>query len=107
MKIQHINHIRDEIINTILEEFDFDKVTKIMKYMGWTWYFTDEVTSEMLKTSSIQKLKEVYNKLYQNKDTYSISSGGLKASGVWDKENGVLGNLQLEFILERSYYENS
>jgi hypothetical protein len=30
--------LEDEIIEDILDEFDFDKVHKVMEFLEWTWY---------------------------------------------------------------------
>jgi hypothetical protein len=33
--------IEDEIIADILDEFDFDKVHKVMEFLDWTWFKDD------------------------------------------------------------------
>lgn len=106
MKIQHFNQTRNEIILEILNEFNFNKCLEVMNFLNWTWV-KEVLNIDLLKKISKEYLEDVWKKLHRVKEGYiSISSGGIKASGSWDQENNKVCWLQLEFILENSYYEN-
>lgn len=74
---------KDEAINVVILRFNFDRVHRIMKAMGWTWYNAiDEIPSiGELKATARMLLEKV-------KEQTSVSTGGLEA--VWrDGEYGL------------------
>lgn len=80
--------LRDAMIKDIMDDFDFDEVHKVMKYLGWEWSDCDDVPS----TYSIIKLAEWLLKEAYDKNT-TVAQGGFRAS----MENG---SLELSFILQ-------
>lgn len=72
-----------EIIDEILDEFDFERVQRTMKALDWTWYGSDGVpTIGEIRRRARELLRELI------KDNHRcIASGGLYAY----KEDGVVG----------------
>ena len=90
--------MKEKLINNILENFDFDKVRKVMDFLNWTWHNEDETPSTYtLINSAKRRLEEVYEISMREDRNCSISSGGLKASTIWDK--GQVVCLELDFVL--------
>lgn len=100
-----------EIIDGIIEDFDFDRVHDVMEYMDWEWY--EEGISSKKYVPSIEKLKEratellerAYNGYFEqgNSEQYSIQTGGFEAYYVYvDNEDCF----ELKFVLEsvNNYY---
>ena len=97
------------VIESILNEFDFEKVHTILTKLDWGWV-SDEgegdlgvsfsvPSVEQLKYRAKQLLNDVLVKGRANKesDIYYISSGGFKAT--YNRYLDV-DNLELEFIVE-------
>lgn len=95
--------MKEQLIEGILENFDFDKVRKVMEFLNWTWAILPEPNSvpstyQLIKSAK-QRLEEAYEYAMDNKrDGYS-HSGGLKAFAEYNKKTGVVDYFELEFIL--------
>lgn len=93
-----------EIIEDILEQFDFKTVHKVMKDLDWEWYNSDGVpTIKELKEAAKEKLYRAYFTCReQNKEEYFVASGGLKATCTrYETDFGNFAyNLSLEFVLK-------
>lgn len=88
---------REEIISEIINDFDFDKVEKVMKFLNWH-YYTGRVPTvyELIKVST-ELLHDAFDGLcLHDTRTYSVKSGGFEAS-MRKVENGVEEGLS--FIL--------
>lgn len=69
-----------EIIDEILDEFDFEKVHRTMKALDWTWYGSDGVPSiGDLRRQARELLQEL---LKHNR--YCVGTGGLFAYRMAD-----------------------
>lgn len=92
-----------ELINEVLDEFDFEKVHKAMKTLNWGWMRSNgKVPSIGQLVLCAQELLEDVSKMEVG---YSIGTGGFKAAKVDSYDDGV--GLELEFILTRGiYYKN-
>lgn len=92
-----------EIIDKIIEDFNFTKVHDVMKYMNWTW--SEEVPSiEKLKTKASNLLQAVYIKyLTLNTNEHTIRTGRLEA--YYANIDGE-DYFELKFVLEsvNNYY---
>lgn len=90
---------KDKAIKYIIENFNWDKAHKVMKFLDWKWLGEDESPSHgklMLHASKL--LNDTYDKALENKgETVSIMTGGLKATAQRDEEG--IYRLNLEFIL--------
>ena len=90
----------ENLIEGILENFNFEKVKKTMEFLNWKYYDSEETpTTYRLIKSAEERLKEVYEGATQNKEGYYSNSGGLKAFAEYNKETGIVDFLQLEFVL--------
>ena len=74
------NEIQDKI-NSILDNFDFEKMHKVMTFLNWRWATIGEIPDIAdLRVSARGLLKEAYNNLGKlpNAD-YFIQTGGFRA----------------------------
>lgn len=94
-----------DLVNPVLEGFDFDKVQRVMQVVDWKWAFTRSNGS--LSVPSVDDLKDRARVLlesairqYQYNDEYPyiVATGGLYAK-AWEDA------IELNFILEQSSLE--
>lgn len=92
----------ENMVQNIMECFDFEKCLEVMKFLNWTWGndFHTPSLNEMREEAE-KRLRDAisYAKTIQEKNTpcYS-SSGGFKAT-VWKNKYGHIIDLELEFIV--------
>ena len=89
--------IRQDKIDDIMDNFDFNKVETVMKATNWTWASTHGVPVEHeLRKQARELLKSVsQHYVSQLGFRYAISTGGFKATKYYD------GELELEFIMAK------
>ena len=91
-----------QMIEQIIDNFDFYKCWTVMKLLEWSWGFEAEVPNvDRLKTAAISRIKDAMQlakKGENHKFTYFVSSGGLKAS-AWKNRYGHIEAVRLEFVL--------
>lgn len=68
-------------IEEIIEEFDFEKVYKVMITLDWIW-FGGRITIERLKETAEHLLQDAYNR--STGDESYCSTGGFRAVYVRD-----------------------
>lgn len=99
----------DNMITDIMEDFDFEKVRKVMLMLDWKWDIGNgemTVPSVYRMTKKAEQLLRDAAKDYGKKDHHTISSGGFTATLYEDM-------LTLSFELEEvtafpeDYNENS
>lgn len=83
-----------EKIQSIMDNFAFDKVRKVMELLNWRWAFSEGVpTMDELRKEARRLLVE------SAKERLPIATGGFRA--VWeDDPNGLDPYIGLEFIVE-------
>jgi hypothetical protein len=93
-------------IDEIMDEFNFGKVAKVMKYLKWSWCLTGVPCEAEIRKSARKRLQELVlkNNSKPNKQgdwQQSVFSGGLFAKhfGGTD-EKGPWENMELRFVLE-------
>lgn len=95
-----------DLIDAVMDEFDFHKVHEVMEALGWTWHWTGGVpTIGNLRKSARKRCEEAMDAWAHHYTKYdpedyqpvSVESGGFKASFDGNK-------LLLEFIVT-SWYE--
>jgi hypothetical protein len=98
----------EEILDDVMDQFDFDKVHRVMEFMDWVWVTTDGHSTEV---PSISRLKQAARKHLRRAfaKNITIGSGGLEASYVppapeWKGEDPY-GLLELRFVLEEQSNE--
>ena len=85
---------KEEHIQYIIENFNFEKVHTVMELLHWTWVMSNNVpTIDELKKIAARLLNDVSKNDYD-----SCSTGGFKATRYED-------HLKLEFII--SNYDSS
>jgi len=92
-----------EILDDVIDHFDFDKVHRVMEYLDWVWVTADGSSTEV---PSIPRLKQAARKHLRRAfaKNITVGSGGLEASYVppapeWGDEDPY-GLLELKFVLE-------
>ena len=91
-------------INEIIANFDFEKVNKTMIALDWKWGDEGVPNIKELKESAIERLESAIKQVLSpdNKEHHNTawisSSGGLKAT-AWKNKKDKLEKLQLEFVL--------
>jgi hypothetical protein len=81
-------------IEEVIESFDFDLVSRVMEWLGWTWANLGRVpTNRELVAEARRLLREL------EETPGVLGSGGLRASRKDD------GSLSLKFILCESWSE--
>lgn len=73
---------KEKAINTIIENFNFDKVHIAMKSLDWYWASVEE-----LKEYAVKLLNDCYEKAAKLKTDYHISCGGFTVSAKYIKYN--------------------
>lgn len=91
-----------EMIENILDNFDFYKCWNVMMMLQWGWGFNSEVPSiETLRNAAVERLKGAMSlaKLgNSHMSSYWTSSGGLKAT-AWKNRYNQIEGIHLEFVL--------
>ena len=94
----------NQMIDEILDEFNFAKVQNTMDYLGWKWV-GEYVTIEMLREEAERLLKGAAEaRLGQYKDTHweqgiINACGGFQAMAFCDEDKTKIIGLDLKFIL--------
>lgn len=99
-----INKKEQELIEEVLEHFDFNKCHEVMEHLDWRWGLNPEVpTIDRIKESGRDRIMGAIKGIKENKkhhylEGYFSSSGGLKAT-VYKNKYGLVTNIILEFVL--------
>jgi hypothetical protein len=94
----------DQMIDNIMDEFDFGKVQITMDYLGWKWV-GQPVTINMLKDEARRLLRgAAFSRLHEFKDEHweqgiQNSTGGFQAMAWCDEDKTKITMLDLKFIL--------
>lgn len=82
---------KHKAIREVIKQFDFDKVVRVMKFLGWTYRHEPETpTVEELKQMAVTYLNEI-----ADGKSASILCGGFNY--YYDEKDDILG---MEFTLE-------
>jgi len=89
-----------ELISKIIQNFDFEKVHRVMLIVDWHWGSVNRVPSI---SNLIICAEELLREISKYKTGCSISKGGFKATKINTERDGE--GLELKFILtERAFY---
>lgn len=91
-------------INDIIENFNFEKVEKIMTLLAWAWQKSPSGIPSIkeLKTRSKQMLKDVYERAEANSDslmccgTWVSRAGGFRAQATTCGDGNIVLSLSFE-----------
>lgn len=69
---------KQEHIDNIMDNFDFNKVAKVMKYLKWEWAYSETGIPEEpeLRSSCRKYLSMAYDAGLERKREYTIATGG-------------------------------
>jgi hypothetical protein len=80
-----------ELIDNILDEFDFEKVHKAMVALDWVWVFAEDGVPTV---GELRKAARLLLREAASRDVYYTGSGGFRVTKNADV-------LKLEFVLEQ------
>lgn len=98
MTEEELNRITEQLF----ENFDFQKVRKVMEYLNWTWWFTDDEKDDRVPT--VEEMQKFVIDLIktchrtgkrEGKDEWYVTSGGFEvrySNGYW----------ALKFVVEKT-----
>lgn len=93
------NEISD-LVEDVLDEFDFYKIAKVMHFLEWKWdHVTGVPTMGDLRRQARKLLRLAINGCINNETHYVVGSGGFRAE-AW-KSNEIV-QIRLAFELESS-----
>lgn len=96
---------KQKAISGIIENFDFEKVHKVMEFLEWGWQDDGVPTIGKLMLSAQKRLEEAFDYCNSNKTNYYTGSGGFHIKADYDKKEGCT-YLELSFQLANwDYYE--
>jgi hypothetical protein len=94
-----------EIIDSVLDDFDFEKIQKMMQAVNWTYAISNEVPDVPVLRKTARTLLRTAVKefapLMDSQRSFGVSSGGFEATAFCDEdgEHGVM----LKFVAEEQY----
>ena len=80
--MRNLTLTKEEHIKNIIDNFNFNKVNKVMKFLNWTWVGSSKSPSiSQLKEKATELLNEVCDDYGDNEyiDFASLGSGGFEA----------------------------
>jgi hypothetical protein len=90
---------REQLIDEIVENFNWDKVYKTMDALGWTWVHSEGETPSTgrLITTATRLLRDAYDGAEKEQYTYLVGTGGFEAVCYVDKDD--MYRLELRFVV--------
>ena len=84
------NKSKEELINEVLDNFDFERVHKVMTFLNWKWISLSEGTNEVPSLAKLVRTAQQYlemaydglEKIEHNEHSYMVGCGGFE---VWAK----------------------
>ena len=103
MKRRNQSESIENMIENIMENFDFHKCYITMKFLKWRWGLQNEpVTIERLKEAARNRMEDTVRYARETEGSpnspFYTSTGGLKCT-VWKNRYGHIVQINLEFIL--------
>jgi hypothetical protein len=93
----------DDLIEPVIDSFDFEKVYEMMKAVNWQWVGT---AGETFACPSIDRMKEVSKNLLvsvvKNKRYTSMGTGGFLVEKIINEQDSLDNGLILRFIADSS-----
>ena len=90
---------REQLIDEIVENFNWDKVYRTMDALGWTWVDSEGETPSIVKliTTATRLLRDAYDGAVKEQQTYLSGTGGFEA--VCYVDNDGMYRLELRFVV--------
>ncbi len=98
---------KEKAISEIIENFNFERVHKVMEFLNWTWWDSENVpTIGGLVLSAQSRLSETFDRCNSLKENTTTGSGGFFVRAEYNEKEGGCDYLKLTFQLnEWEYYE--
>ena len=96
------NIVIEQMIAEVMEDFDFEKVHKVMVLLDWKWYIGNDeqaVPSVYRMMKEAERLLRDCAQYYGDREFHACGTGGFMAS----LDNGTLA---LQFVLTESTSED-
>ena len=96
-----IPQVIGDLVEKVIDNFDFEKVHRVMVQMDWKWFGLNEG----MAVPSVQRLRSKARKYLEylvSSDCECITSGGLCARKYIDPEYSENNGLELSFVLTKS-----
>lgn len=99
---------QQEWIDEVMDEFDYDKVQKVMEFLNWTWMTIDgTLTVSDLKRSTRKNLHETFTGATLAKSNFRTGTGGFVIEVEWSKDLDCVDSIELSFVLDSSLIFNT
>lgn len=92
-----VTNYKENAIESVLSEFDFDKVIGVMRKIEWAE--NDSTSSYSLIELARNLLDDAWELSIENKEQCSASSFGLEAIAYWDYKEQKIYSLELKFVV--------
>ena len=91
---------REQLIDEIVENFNWDKVYRTMDALGWTWIDSEGETPSIVKliTTATRLLRDAFDGAVKEQQTYLSGTGGFEAVCYMDGEDDMY-RLELRFVV--------
>ena len=89
---------KQELIDEVMDNFDFNRVAKVMEALNWTWHVTLGVPFEPDIRAQARKMMIQVPEKHQPNMELNVSTGGLKVIGGYNPM-GDLDLISLEFVV--------
>lgn len=90
-----------EMVEDVLDDFDFHKVMRVMHFLEWEWvHVTGVPTMGDLRRQARRLLRTAISGCLQNDTHYVVGCGGFRAE-AWSSEDEMI-EIRLAFELESS-----
>lgn len=90
-------------LEEIIDNFDFDRVHKVMEFLNWNWVSCDGVPTIGKLVTTVQKeFRRAFEEVLQSKEGLKMSTGGFQWYIGYHPEHKEIKNkleLELKFIL--------
>lgn len=94
---------KQKAIENIIENFDFDKVHKVMTFLNWGWATVEEggiPSIGKLIIHSQKYLSDVFDMCTRTKKDYYTGTGGFFVEAQYNNEENCCDYLKLRFELD-------
>ena len=106
-----ISDANKQEIESVIDEFDFETVKKVMDFLDWQWFDADDGVPRMgeLRKKARYLLTEAASKVIISKEIVAesnIATGGFRASAYRYDDDVNEGKIYLKLVFELSGWDN-
>jgi len=91
----------DKMVDYVIENFDFEKVHSVMKFLNWSWHAEGVPKIQTIILRSREMLIDTFKRSIKENKSFTIASGGFRCyCEKYIDDNGAEKRfLHMEFIL--------